>query len=85
MPAIEEELREAISFRNEIAVDLASSLLFLASEDGESEPWMIARGRGIINGRYGKVATDIEALTAVILQRAGVPWDALAAPTGISK
>jgi hypothetical protein len=90
MPAIEEELREAISYRNEMAVELASNLLFLASEDGihserGDEPWGIAQNRGIINGRYQKVATDIEALTAVILQRAGVPWDALAAPAGISK
>lgn len=85
MPAIEDELREAISYRNEMAVELASNLLLLASENGDSEPPMIRDGRGIINGYYYKLATDIEALTAVILQRAGVPWDALAAPTGVSK
>jgi hypothetical protein len=85
MPAIEEELREAISYRNEMAVELASSLLLLASENGDSEPSAIRDGRGIINGRYYKLATDIEALTAVILHRAGVPWDALAAPTEVSK
>jgi hypothetical protein len=85
MPAIEEELREAISYRNEMAVELACNLLGLASENGDSEPWVIRGGGGIINGRYNKLTTDIEALTAVILQRAGVPWDALAAPTEVSK
>jgi hypothetical protein len=38
MPAIEDELREAISYRNEMAVELASNLLLLASENGDSEP-----------------------------------------------
>jgi hypothetical protein len=85
MPAIEEELLEAISYRNEMAVELGSLLLRLASENGESEPQIIRDARGIINGGYGKFATDIEALTAVILQRAGVSWDVLAAPTEVSK
>jgi hypothetical protein len=34
---------------------------------------------GIVAGRYSDRALDIEALTAVILQRAGVPWDVMAA------
>jgi hypothetical protein len=85
MPAIEEELRQAISYRSEMAVHLAHSLLLLASEDGEDVWPTISGDGGIINGYYARLATDIEALTAVILQRAGVPWDALAAPTEVSK
>jgi hypothetical protein len=66
-------------------VELASDLLRVASESGKGE-WAISRdGMGIINGRYARRATDVEALTAVILQRAGVPWDALAAPAEVSK
>jgi hypothetical protein len=75
---------DAISYRNEMAVELASDLLRVASENG-SEGWVSRDGRGVINGGYAKRATDIEALTAVILQRAGVPWDALAAPAEVSK
>jgi hypothetical protein len=85
MPAIEEELRQAISYRSEMAVDLAHTLLLLASEDGEYVLPTISGDGGIINGRYAQLATNIEALTAVILQRAGVPWDALAAPTEVTK
>jgi hypothetical protein len=85
MPAIEEELRQAITYRNEMAVELASDLLRLASEDGGRMWPMLGTDGGIINGRYDKRATDIEALTAVILQRAGMPWDAMAAPAEISK
>jgi hypothetical protein len=84
VPAIEEELRKAISYRNEMAVELASDLLRVAVEDG-SAGWVSTDGRGIINGRFAQRATDIEALTAVILQRSGVPWDALAAPAEVSK
>jgi hypothetical protein len=75
---MEEELRQAISYRSEMAVHLAHSLLLLASEDGEYVLPTISGDDGIINGYYARLATDIEALTAVILQRAGVPWDALA-------
>lgn len=82
MPTIEEELRQAISYRNELAVELANRLLFLA---GAAEPWLSIVEGGIINGRYAEAATDIEALTAVILQRAGMPWDAMAARAEISK
>ncbi|MGH3632726.1 MAG: hypothetical protein ACRDTS_01220 [Mycobacterium sp.] len=82
MPAVEEELREAISYRNEMAVELANGLLFLA---GHAEPWLSLLEGGIISGRYHKIVTDIEALTAVILQRAGMPWDAMAARADISK
>lgn len=85
MPTIEEELRQAISYRSEMAVDLAHSLLRLASEDGEYVMPVIGGEGGVINGHYGKLAADIEALTAVILQRAGMPWEALAAPAEISK
>jgi len=86
MPAIEEELRQAISYRSEMAVELAYSLLRLASEDGEYElPVLSGEGGGIINGDYAKRAADIEALTAVILQRAGMPWEALAARAEITK
>jgi hypothetical protein len=84
MPAIEEELRQAISYRNEMAVDLASDLLRLASVDG-ANMWPMFGSDSIINGHYDERATDIEALTAVILQRAGMPWDAMAAPAEVSK
>ena len=82
MPAIEEELREAITYRNEMAVELARGLLFLAER---ANPWLSIGEGAIIDGRYGKIVTDIEALTAVILQRAGMSWDAMAARTAISK
>ncbi|HTX94016.1 MAG TPA: hypothetical protein VME67_03745 [Mycobacterium sp.] len=85
MPGIDEELRQAISYRNEMAVELASNLLRLASEDGEIMWPMLGTEGGIINGRYDQLATDIEALTAVIVQRAGMPWDAMAAPAEVSK
>jgi hypothetical protein len=85
MASLEEELREAISYRNEMAVEVAYGLLLLGSEDGTGEPQFIVNGKEIINGGYARRVVDIEALTAVILQRAGVPWDALAAPTAISK
>ena len=72
-----------------MAVDLAHSLLWLASTSGYNSddlaPHNIITGRGIIGGRWARLVTDIEALTAVILQRSGVTWDALAAPVDISK
>jgi hypothetical protein len=84
MPGIEEELREAISYRNEMAVALAAQLFSLASQNGV--PSVAIDATGVLNQRYySQRHSDIEALTAVILQRAGVPWDALAAPTRISK
>jgi hypothetical protein len=65
-----------------MVVELASSLLFLAES---AEPRLGLLYGGIINGRYDKIVTDIEALTAVILQRAGMTWDAMVARVDISK
>ncbi|MCE9516005.1 MAG: hypothetical protein NTY24_11145 [Mycobacterium sp.] len=75
--SLEDELREALFFRNEMAVDLAVSLLDLTVEYG-LDPSAVCDW-GIVAGRYTERALDIEALTAVILQRAGVPWDVMAA------
>jgi hypothetical protein len=85
MPAIEEELRRAISYRNEMAVELAHDLLFVAGQSGDDEAHFFLRGRGIIGGRFDVLAADIEALTATILQRGGITWDAMAAPLELSK
>lgn len=81
--SLEDELRDAISLRNEMAVALAVSLLRLTTEDGMG-PSEIA-DHGIIGGKYAKLATDIEALTAVILQRCGVSWDTMAARADVSR
>jgi hypothetical protein len=84
MPALEEELRHAIAFRNEMAVELASSLLGLASDDGgrhyPAGLMIFALGRDT-----DRLLANIQALTAVILNRAGMPWDAIAAQVECSK
>lgn len=88
MAEIKEELVQAIAYRNELAVELASSLLHLAREGGEGlrEQTTLIAGHGDpSSGRYDQQAVDIEALTAVILNRAGVSWDALAAAAQVSK
>ncbi len=88
MANIEEELVQAIAYRNELAVELACSLLHLAAEGGEGleEQTALIAGRGdSFSGRYDQQAVDVEALTAVILNRAGASWDALAAAAQISK
>jgi hypothetical protein len=88
MAEIEKELVQAIAYRNELAVELASSLLHLACEGGEGlqEKTVLISGRGDPgSGRYDQQAVDIEALTAVILNRAGASWDALAAAAQVSK
>ena len=71
MAEIEEELVQAIAYRNEMAVELASSLLHLACEGGEGlrEQTALIAGRGDSgSGRYDQRAVDIEALTAVRLK-----------------
>lgn len=75
--ALEDELREVLAFRNEMLVELAVALLQLTLETGV-EGSRIA-DRGIVGGKYATMMTDIEALTAVILQRCGMPWDSMAA------
>ena len=75
--SIESELREAIAFRNEMAVELAGALLQLTLEKGDS-PSSIAEN-GIVGGKYAEFVTAIEALTAAILLRSGMSWNAMAA------
>ncbi len=74
---IEADLRSAVALRNEMAVYLAVSLLDLTIERGD-ECSVIAEN-GIVGGKYARAAQDIEALTAAILQRAGMSWNAMAA------
>ncbi|MGV0578094.1 hypothetical protein ABQE57_05975 [Mycolicibacterium elephantis] len=81
--SLEAELREALSYRNEMAVSLAVSLLRLATEYGMGPSYI--SDRGIVGGKYANIATDIEALTAVVLQRCGVSWEAMAARADTSR
>jgi hypothetical protein len=84
MPAPEEELRHAIALRNEMAVELASFLLRLASDDGGGyfpASLMIPA----FDAGPDRLLADVQALTAVILNRAGMPWDAMAAQVECSK
>jgi hypothetical protein len=81
--SLEDELREALSYRNEMAVDLAVSLLELTIEYGLDPSYVCEWG--IVAGRYSERALEIEALTAVILQRSGVPWDVMAARADMSR
>ncbi|GJF09951.1 hypothetical protein NGTWS0302_16680 [Mycolicibacterium cyprinidarum] len=79
---LEDELRDAIALRNEMAVELAVSLLRLATDYG-LDPY--EPGDRIVGGNYSRVTTDIEALTAVILQRCGISWDTMAARADVSR
>lgn len=81
--SLEDELRDAIALRNEMAVALAVSLLRLATDYGLDPSY--ASDQGIVGGGYAKLTTDIEALTAVILQRCGVSWDTMAAQADVSR
>lgn len=81
--SLEDELRAAIALRNEMAVDLAVSLLQLTVDTGAG-PLRYA-DHGIVGGRLASVLTDIEALTAVILQRCGMSWDAMAARVDLTR
>jgi hypothetical protein len=81
--ALEEELRAAIALCNEMAVDLAVSLLQLTVDTGAG-PLRYA-DHGIVGGRLAKVLSDIEALTAVILQRCGMSWDSMAARVDLTR
>ena len=84
MAGLEEELKHAIAFRNELAVELAGWLLDLASDSGKYE-WPIHAMIYAFTGEPDGLLADIEALTAVILNRAGMSWDAIAAQVECSK
>jgi hypothetical protein len=84
MPDLEQELRYAIAYRNEMAVDLAAWLLRLANDGGWYE-WPVGMMIHSFTGEPDNLLADVEALTAVILNRAGMPWDAMAAQVECSK
>lgn len=85
MSNMEAELLEAITARNAIAVDLATDLLRLARARDGHDAWDVMFYTELAGGRLSSMAARIEALTAVIMQRSGVSWDAMAAPLEISK
>jgi hypothetical protein len=85
MPTIEQELLEAISSRNAAAVELAGVLLNLARQSNGRGAWSWIATSGLLGGHLSRAAADIEALTAVIMQRSGISWDAMAAPLEVSK
>ncbi len=84
MADLEEELRYALAYRNEMAVDLAAWLLRLANDGGWYE-WPIGMMIHSFSGDPDDLLANVEALTAVILNRAGMPWDAMAAQVECSK
>ncbi|EUA32001.1 MULTISPECIES: hypothetical protein [Mycobacterium] len=84
MPPLEEELRQAIAFRNEMAVELANSLLILASDDGGRQ-YPASLMITAFGADTDRTLANVQALTAVILNRAGMPWDAIAAHVECSK
>lgn len=85
MPGMDAELLEAISARNAMAVDLATDLMQLARAGNGHDAWTAMLRTGLAGGRLSAVAAQVEALTAVIMQRSGISWDAMAAPLEISK
>jgi hypothetical protein len=84
MPDLEQELRYAIAYRNEMAVELATWLLRLANDGGWYD-WPIGMMIHSFSGDPDDLLANVEALTAVILNRAGMPWDAMAAQVECSK
>jgi hypothetical protein len=84
MPDLEQELRHAIAYRNEMAVELATWLLRLANDGGWYD-WPITIMTHSFSGQPDHLLANVEALTAVILNRAGMPWDAMAAQVECSK
>lgn len=84
MHGFERELRAAIERRNDAAVELAYWLLSLASDDGggHTPTWCMTY---MLKDEPDRLLADVRALSAVIFNRAGMPWDAIAAMVDCSK
>lgn len=71
------ELAQAIAYRNKLADALTEKLQFMTQDSGG--------GPGYYEGPLDDLATDIEALTAVILNRTGWSWGNLAENAAVSR
>lgn len=81
MPQIETELEAALLFRQTLLLSVAQRALVCAESLASLEDLPPARDLGPLRGIVDLVE-DAEALTAVVLSRAGVTWEAMAMHNG---